>query len=175
MKCLDEERYNFRKIRRLRDEKFEDFISRLFQQAKKCFFEDLQSQLKDQIIEKCGNNALRKEVFKHNITLEELVVFGRNFEAPKKSLMYLESTAKINQTATNAIDTPKRNQKIRSQDRTHSKDEKKTPKYLKSKRQANIVSEFEHKTYKIPKKIVGISTDSDTVLPQVSTEKPKKV
>lgn len=169
VKCLDQERYNFRKIRRKREEKFDDFFDRLNQQAKKCSFEDPKSQLKDQIIEKCANDALRREAFKRDMTLKELVMFGINFKAPKKKS--ISSKSKNNPTKT--VNTSKESQRNQSQELTNSKDEKKSPNNLKSKSQAKVLPEPEHKTHKISKQIIEIS-DSDPVSSEVSSEISKK-
>ena len=50
---LDNERYIFRLIRQDKDEMFNSFVERLDNQLKKCKYRDADSQLKDQIIEKC--------------------------------------------------------------------------------------------------------------------------
>ena len=82
---LDNERYIFRLIRQDKDEMFNSFVERLDNQLKKCKYRDADSQLKDQIIEKCLSNALRKEAFDNELSLKQLILTGKTFEAAEKN------------------------------------------------------------------------------------------
>lgn len=82
---LDNERYIFRLIRQDKDEMFSSFVERLDNQLKKCKYRDADSQLKDQIIEKCLSNALRNEAFGNELSLKQLILTGKTFEAAEKN------------------------------------------------------------------------------------------
>lgn len=80
IKPLDYERYIFRLIKQENGEIFDSFVRRLHMQAKKCYYADFESQMKDQIIEKCGRNDLRKEALSNQMTLKQLTFTGRTLE-----------------------------------------------------------------------------------------------
>lgn len=93
MPNLDNERYIFRLIKQDKDEMFNSFVERLDNQLKKCKFRDTDSQLKDQIIEKCLSNALRKEAFENELSLKQLILTGKTFEAAEKNSRSEPSTS----------------------------------------------------------------------------------
>jgi hypothetical protein len=87
MSSIDYERYVFRLIKQEVSESFGSFIERLENQLKKCRYNDPESQFKDQIIEKCGNNALRRKAFEAKMTLDQLIFTGKTIELAEISCM----------------------------------------------------------------------------------------
>lgn len=85
MKTLDYERYLFRLTKQDEEESLESFVERLRHQAKKCEFTDPDSQTKDQIIEKCASNELRKSAFENQMTLSQLILTGKTLENAEKN------------------------------------------------------------------------------------------
>lgn len=75
------ERYVFRLITQEENESIDSFVERLKFQAQRCEFNDLESQMKDQIIEKCLHNEVRSNAFKHAMTLDQLIYTAKTFEA----------------------------------------------------------------------------------------------
>lgn len=85
MKNLVNERYIFRLIKQDITETLDSFVERLDNQLKKCRFRDPDDQMKDQIIEKCSSNELRKEAFGSELSLKQLILTGRTLEAAEKN------------------------------------------------------------------------------------------
>lgn len=81
MKTLDYERYLFRITRQDPNENLQSFVQRLESQLLKCHFADPEAQLKDQIIEKCIMNDLRRDAFGQVMTLEQLILRGKTLES----------------------------------------------------------------------------------------------
>lgn len=81
----DYERYLFRLISQDKDESLESFVERLQNQSKKCKFLDEESQIKDQIIEKCVSKELRKAAFENKLTLRQLILTGKTLEVAEKN------------------------------------------------------------------------------------------
>jgi hypothetical protein len=85
MKSLDYERYIFRLIKQEKSENFDSFLSRLQNQARKCEFVDLESQMKDQILVKTHLNSLRQKAFEDKMTLQQLIYTARTLEQAERS------------------------------------------------------------------------------------------
>ena len=96
VKSLEFERYEFKQIKQDTNETFDSFVGRLFSQSRKCHFSDTDSQMKDQIIEKCRSRSLRFEAFENSMTLDQLISKGRSFEV-KKKIMELNKTKNLQQ------------------------------------------------------------------------------
>lgn len=69
---LDKERFRFRIIRQ-GNNSFEEFVTSLKTQLEKCNYSDAESQLKDQIIEKCSNSQLRDLAFEREMSVDKLI------------------------------------------------------------------------------------------------------
>lgn len=86
VKTIEYERYQFKLIKQETEETFDSFVCRLYTQSRKCDFNDIDSQMKDQIIEKCQSDSLRREAFRNTMTLDQLILKGRTIETKNKSL-----------------------------------------------------------------------------------------
>ena len=80
MNEMDYERYVFRLIQQEDGELFNSFITRLRNQITKCDFLDPETQFKDQILEKCTINGLRKKAFENRMSLDHIIFTGRILE-----------------------------------------------------------------------------------------------
>lgn len=83
MKTIDEERYIFRCIAQRNLEPIASFVNRLRKQLAKCGYEESEhnQRLKEQIIEKCADEKLRKIAFQVGMNVESLVSTGTILEA----------------------------------------------------------------------------------------------
>lgn len=83
------ERHLFRLLKQEPEEKFEKFLVRLRQQAKKCQFDKEDEHIIDQITEKCKTDELRKKILKtgDKITLYEIVAEANALEAIERQLV----------------------------------------------------------------------------------------
>lgn len=80
MKTKEFHRYVFDLIVQGNRESFDSLVSRLVDQAMKCDFPDEDENIKRAIIAKCRLDSLRKHAFKYSLSLEELIVLGRELE-----------------------------------------------------------------------------------------------
>lgn len=80
------ERHAFRRLCQLEDESVAQFANRLNQQAALCSFHDADEQIKDQLIEKIRDDALRKKLLdKDALTLKDALEVSRQHEATEAS------------------------------------------------------------------------------------------
>lgn len=75
----DRERFKFRMIRQGSDS-FEGFVKNLRTQIAKCNYTDPESQLKDQIIEKCRNRELQELAFQQKMSIDQLITTAKTLE-----------------------------------------------------------------------------------------------
>lgn len=80
MNQFDYERYVFRLIKQEVGETFNSFIIRLRNQIHKCGFYDPETHFKDQILEKCSINGLRRKAFEDGMSLDHVIFTGRILE-----------------------------------------------------------------------------------------------
>ena len=96
--------YKFRNTSQQEEEPFDDFVTRLRFLAKQCGFEgdDLNTQLKNQIIQSCFSDNIRKRALeKDSITLKELVTLGRTLEAVDSHMKVIRQQDQIFGSRTN--------------------------------------------------------------------------
>lgn len=86
------ERYCFRNMCQDEDN-IEQFITRLRQQAKLCKFDNLDEQIRDQIIEKCKSHKLRTRLLEkgHQLTFEQLRTTAQTLEMSETQAKRMES------------------------------------------------------------------------------------
>lgn len=108
MKTLEYERYKFKLIKQEHNEPLESFYERLRMQARKCQFTDIDSHLKDQIIEKCSSNDLRCEAFECPMSLEQLIFTGKTLESAEKNSQSSRSGNFQRRGSHNSDDTERR-------------------------------------------------------------------
>lgn len=87
------ERHLFRLLKQEDDEKFEKFLVRLRHQADKCKFTDVDSNLIDQITEKCKSKELRRKILSlgDNITLSDIILEATALESVNLQMERFES------------------------------------------------------------------------------------
>ncbi|KAJ8910327.1 hypothetical protein NQ315_012333 [Exocentrus adspersus] len=83
------ERHMFRLLKQEPQEKFEKFLVRLRQQARKCQFASMDESIIDQITEKCASDELRKKILKigDKITLDEILTEANSLEIIDRQLV----------------------------------------------------------------------------------------
>ena len=70
--------FNFREIEQYEDEPFDDFVARLSGKANFCNFENTETEILNQIIQKCSSDDLKKKALETgNLTLKNLIELGR--------------------------------------------------------------------------------------------------
>ncbi|CAB4025058.1 Transposon Ty3-I Gag-Pol poly, partial [Paramuricea clavata] len=89
------ERHVFRQATQRADESMDAFVTRLRTLAKTCQFDtSLDEMIRDQVIEKCASNALRRRLLREQeLTLNNLLSIARSFELA--DCQALESNKKI--------------------------------------------------------------------------------
>lgn len=85
MKTVDHQRFIFRQIRQGRHESFDSFFRRLREQEKKCNFIESDSRMKEQILAECSVRGLRREAFKDDINLDQLIFMAKTLESEQKA------------------------------------------------------------------------------------------
>lgn len=100
-------RHVFRLIKQEPQEKFDQFILRLRNQATKCDFKNLDEYLIDQITEKCTLAELRKKILTKgdSFSLEDIIREANTLETVNKQLE--EFTGKTTLTEVNKLETQK--------------------------------------------------------------------
>ena len=76
------ERHVFRSTEQRESETIEQYVTRLRQKAETCDFNDMEQQIRDQVIEKCSSNILRKKFLEKgkDLTLTILREIARAYE-----------------------------------------------------------------------------------------------
>ncbi|XP_033100535.1 uncharacterized protein LOC117103993 [Anneissia japonica] len=70
--------YTFRQLKQSRDEKMDAFVTRLRQAAQHCNFADADAEVKNQIIQNCASQRLRRKALKDTtLTLTKLIEEAR--------------------------------------------------------------------------------------------------
>lgn len=85
MATISWERYVFRLMKQGEKEPLISFYERLRNQTESCKFVDTESQLKDQILQKCIHDELRKKAFEKEMSLEQILLTGETLEEAKKN------------------------------------------------------------------------------------------
>ena len=80
----------FRKLKQEEGETMDCFHNRLRQYAKNCEFENEAREIKQQIIENCSSNKIRKQALKENIPLDDILQLARATEATELQIKDIE-------------------------------------------------------------------------------------
>ena len=80
----------FRKIKQEEGETMDCFHNRLRQYAKNCEFENEAREIKQQIIENCSSNKIRKQALKENIALDDILQLARATEVTELQIKDIE-------------------------------------------------------------------------------------
>ena len=88
------ERHVFRQATQRADESMDAFVTRLRTLAKTCQFDtdtSLDEMLRDQVIEKCASNALRRRLLREQeLTLNNLLSLARSFQLADRQALEIE-------------------------------------------------------------------------------------
>lgn len=88
------ERHVFRQMEQQNGEKVDQFVCRLRQKAITCEFTDVDETIRDQLIEKCQDQKLRRKFLeKTNPTLADLQSMARAFEAVNEQMKSMEKSS----------------------------------------------------------------------------------
>jgi hypothetical protein len=87
------ERHQFRQINQDKGESIDAFVCRLRQSAKNCDFgENSEDQIRDQLIDKCGSNRLRRKLLEaENLTLDAALKIAHTYEAVERQSKVMAS------------------------------------------------------------------------------------
>ncbi|KAK9729888.1 hypothetical protein QE152_g15675 [Popillia japonica] len=109
------ERYIFRTLKQEPNKTVEQFITRLKEQSKLCNYQDVDDQIRDQVIEKCRSSQLRRKLLeKGDIKLKEVSETARAYEAAEVQWSQMEGVSKSVTSTVNAV-THKDKKKIQTQ------------------------------------------------------------
>ena len=74
------ETYNFRQLSQEEDESIDKFVTRLREVANRCDFQSIDREIKDQIVQKCFSDRLRRKALREDLSLANLVNAARAME-----------------------------------------------------------------------------------------------
>ena len=88
------ERLMFRRLEQAHGENVDQFVCRLRQKAASCEFSDVDEAIRDQLIEKCRDDGLRRKFLEKpgTVTLTELQDVARAYEAVNQKMQSMESS-----------------------------------------------------------------------------------
>ena len=90
---VDFEVIKFRECEQKEEESIDDFCTRLRELAANCLFQDVEREIKTQIIGKCKSQKLRLKALSEPLTLDQLLHAGRSQELSMKQAKEIERTA----------------------------------------------------------------------------------
>ena len=95
------ERHVFRQMCPEANERIEEFVARLRQQARLCEYSDLDDQLRDQLLDKIAQPGLRRKLLeKEDMTLDDALKICRSWEATAHQTAQMSSSATSSATTT---------------------------------------------------------------------------
>ena len=74
------ETYNFRQLAQAEDEAIDKFVTRLRETASRCQFHDNAREIKDQVVQKCTSDRLRRKALREDPSLDNLLKAARAME-----------------------------------------------------------------------------------------------
>ncbi|XP_028414242.1 uncharacterized protein K02A2.6-like [Dendronephthya gigantea] len=121
------ERHVFRQATQRPDESIDAFVTRLRTLARTCqFSENLDEMLRDQVIERCASNTLRRRLLReHELTLDNLLAIARSFELADRQAAEMEqkydSSSHLNTIARQSFHQQQRPNSMRTEDSNRQK------------------------------------------------------
>ena len=94
-KNLTYEVYSFRKLYQHEDEPINAFVSRLRESANRCDFNDVNREIKDQVVLNCKSDKLRRKALSEDLALDRLLDMARAHELAEKQANEIEKS-KVN-------------------------------------------------------------------------------
>ena len=97
------ETYNFRQLSQEEDKSIDKFLTRLGEVANRCDFHSIDREIKDQIVQKCFSDRLRRKALREDLSLANLVNAARAMEIADVQAKAMEnpSILKVNQQSKN--------------------------------------------------------------------------
>ena len=93
---LTYETYNFRMLAQQEGESIDKFVTRLRESAARCQFHDTSREIKDQIVQKCTSERLRRKALREDPSLEALLRGARAMELSNAQAAIMEDEANMN-------------------------------------------------------------------------------
>ena len=93
------ETYNFRQLAQEQDKSVDKFVTRLREAANRCDFHDKEREIKDQILQKCFSDRLRRKALREDPSLTDLLSAARAMKTADAQAKAMESPSilKVNQ------------------------------------------------------------------------------
>ena len=85
------ETHVFRQAQQREDETLDQFHMRLRELARNCEFGDIDKEIKIQLVEKCTSTRVRRKTLREEISLEDLLKYGRTMETSDRQIAQFES------------------------------------------------------------------------------------
>lgn len=94
-KNITYETHVFRQAQQREDETLDQFHMRLRELARNCEFGDIDKEIKIQLVQKCTSTRVRHKEFREDISLEDLLKYGRTMETSDRQIAQFESLHQI--------------------------------------------------------------------------------
>ena len=105
--------FQFRSIKQLKDEQFENFVHRVTIAAQKCAFEDRDRQIKDQLIIGCDSETLKKVAIREDPDLTKLLTLGKSEDATRRTCDLMNVSEQFPSDQLFSVNTSRSSQKNR--------------------------------------------------------------
>lgn len=100
-RSLNFEFFNFRQAKQLQNESVDQFYARLLKLSTHCEFTNKDDEIKSQLILTTTSSNLRRYGLREELTLQQLLTYGRSLETTQLQLTAIETTTTNNQTFVN--------------------------------------------------------------------------
>ena len=89
------ETYSFRQLTQAEDEPIDKFVTRLREAASRCQFHDTAREIKDQVVQKCTSDRLRRKALREDLSLDNLLKAARAMELADHQAMAMEDESEV--------------------------------------------------------------------------------
>ncbi len=89
------ETYNFRQLTQAEDESTDKFVTRLREAASRCQFHDIVREIKDQVVQKCSSDRLRRKALREDLNLDNLLKAAQAMELADRQAKAMEDSAAV--------------------------------------------------------------------------------
>ena len=89
------ETYSFRQLTQAEDEPIDKFVTRLREAASRCQFHDTAREIKDQVVQKCTSDRLRRKALREDLSLDNLLKAARAMELADHQAMAMEGESEV--------------------------------------------------------------------------------
>ena len=114
------ERHLFRQAAQVPTENMDSYVTRLRSLAKSCEFDNVDEMIRDQVVDKCASNSLRRRLLREtHITLDRLLQIARSIEASDLHATKMEEASDTSRQVNKICSGSQRsNEKIRGSSRS---------------------------------------------------------